>query len=148
MSHAIDRMPRFFIACAFAAALMALPLAFMANAAAQTATAPPAGNPAQQMAALRSRLGITPAQQPQFNAFAQAMQQNEAAMAVFTQRNPPNQPRNALDQLRAQAQAAQLDAQGLRRLVPVFQALYASLSDQQKRVADQLFAGSPPSGQR
>lgn len=157
MSQAIDRAGRSAIALGFAAVLVVLPYASVASAAAadlptemrlaQAAPPPPEAFSAdQQIADLQRRLQITAAQQPQFDAFAQVMRQNEAAMDAFLQQNPPNQPRNALDEMRAQTRAAELEAQGLERLLPVFQTLYASLSYQQQRMADQLFAPPPPPG--
>jgi len=47
--------------------------------------------------------------------------------------------------LRSDAAAA-AEASGLQRLVPAFQTLYNGLSEQQKRTADQLFAGPSDTG--
>ena len=104
----------------------------------------------RQMADLRQKLHITPAQQPQFDAFAKVMQQNAQAIDALAQQEQANQKRNAVEQLRASAQAAKEEADGLARLVPAFEALYASLSAPQKQTADRLFAepaqpeGAPP----
>ena len=53
---------------------------------------------------------------------------------------------NAVDGLRTAASFAQTEADNLKRLVPALEALYASLSEQQKRAADQLFSSAPSSG--
>jgi periplasmic protein CpxP/Spy len=110
--------------------------------AAQAATAapPPGGAPDQPLARLKAQLGITPAQEPKFDAFVAVLRQNEAARDAFLRRNPPTRPRNALDQLRVETQAAEVGARGLQRLLPLFQAFYASLSEPQKRTADRAFS--------
>ena len=159
MLYAIEWTARTVSTLVFAVAVLALPLASAVNAAAatgdiqlaQAATSPkdaPAASEAQterQTADLHKRLQITPAQQPQFDAVVKAMQQNAQEMDALMQQNPPDRRRNALDELRTQAQAAQTEAAGLQRLLPVFQALYEGLSEAQKRAADQVFAApSPP----
>ena len=53
---------------------------------------------------------------------------------------------NAVEGLRTAASFAQTEADNLKRLVPALEALYASLSDQQKRAADKLFSAAPSSG--
>lgn len=105
--------------------------------------APP--SPEEQFAQLKQRLQIIPAQEAKFAALVQVMRQNQATRDAFVARNPPTEQRDALQELRVQAEAASLDARGLQHLLPVFQALYVSLSPQQKAVADQAFA-PPPQG--
>jgi hypothetical protein len=46
---------------------------------------------------------------------------------------------SAVDNMQSFAQIEQQRAQDTQKLVPAFQALYASLNDQQKKTADQLF---------
>ena len=62
-----------------------------------------------------------------------------------------NQHPNAVDALKQAQQMAEMQSNGLKRLVPAFQALYDSLSDPQKKTADQVLgggeeAGGPPQG--
>ncbi len=149
MAGRIDRATRAIAALAVAAGLTtAFGLASDAMAGsrappvqlAQAATNPPAAAPAQQFAQLRQRLGITPAQDGTFQRFVAVLGDNDAARAAFVRRNPPDRRRDALEELRVQSEAADLDARGLRRLLTAFQALYASLSPQQKQAADQVFA--------
>jgi len=144
-------------AVGFAAAMLALPLARAAAPdiqlvqAAPSAKGAPAAGDAQserESADLHKKLQITPAQQPQFDAVVKAMQQNAQEMDALMQQNPPDRRRNALDELRTQAQAAQTEAAGLQRLLPAFQSLYESLSEAQKREADQVFAAPPPPPKR
>jgi periplasmic protein CpxP/Spy len=149
MAGRIDRAARAIVALAVAAGLTtAFGLASGSAAAgraapvqlAQATTNPPAAAPAQQFAQLRQRLGIKPAQEGRFERFVTVLRENDAARAAFLQRNPPGRRRNALEELRVQSQAADLDARGLRQLLPAFEALYASLSAQQKQAADRVFA--------
>ena len=124
------------------------------QAAAPAPAQPGAAGPGidRQIAELHKRLAITPAQQPQFDAFAQAMQQNTQTMNELLQQEQQNPKRNAVDDLRAAAKFAEAEADGLKRLLPSLQALYDSLSDQQKRTADQVLgnSGQPaePKGKR
>jgi hypothetical protein len=46
---------------------------------------------------------------------------------------------NAVENMQSYAQIEQARAQDMQKLVPAFQALYDSLSDQQKKAADQMF---------
>ena len=121
----------------------------------QSAAQPAGGNQdvERQIADLNKKLKITAAQQPQFDAFAQVVRQNSQAMDALTQQQQPNQSPNAVEALRASIQLADAEAEGLKRLLPVMQSLYDSLSDQQKRTADQTFgnaalANEPPPRRR
>ena len=62
------------------------------------------------------------------------------------QKEAPTAQQSAVEGLRTAASFAQAEADNLKRLVPALEALYASLSEQQKRTADQLFNSGPPSG--
>jgi hypothetical protein len=102
---------------------------------------------------LHSRLRITGAQQPQWDAFTQVMRENAAHMQqVFAERSHlPAM--SALDDLRSYAAIAEAHAEDMQRLVPAFQALYDALSPEQKRLADATFRqfqrgeGMPPGRQ-
>jgi hypothetical protein len=103
---------------------------------------PPADPAEAQIADLQKRLKITQAQQPQFDAFAQVVRQNSQEMNALMQQEQQNANRNAVEDLRASAKMTQAEADGLKRLLPALEALYASLSDQQKRTADQFMSNS------
>jgi periplasmic protein CpxP/Spy len=97
----------------------------------------------REIAELKKRLNITPQQQPQFDAFAQAMRQNAQTMEPLMQLQQQSTSRNAVDDLKAAAKFADAEADSLRKLVTPLEALYGSLSDQQKKIADQvLVAGA------
>ena len=87
---------------------------------------------------LHDRLGITAAQQPQWDAVVAAMRDNAAAMRA----NPAVQAirrgkLNAVQELNAAADVAHARADALQRMIPTVEALYASLSPEQQRTADQ-----------
>ncbi len=100
----------------------------------------PAQAPAQppnveaRLAQLRQRLQITPAQQSRFAAFADVMRTNSRLAPPTQQANP-----SAVDDLRLAIQGSQEELGALQRLLPPLQALYASLSPAQQKIADQVF---------
>ena len=102
------------------------------------APAAPAPNVEANIAELHQRLQITPAQEPQFNALAQIMRQN----ARMTSSTPPTNP-NAVEGLRLAIQYGQQEIDGMRRLLPALQTLYASLSPAQRQTADTVFRQGP-----
>jgi hypothetical protein len=58
---------------------------------------------------------------------------------VYQQRAEKLGSMSAVDNMQSYAQIEQQRAQDVQKLVPAFQALYTSLSDQQKKTADQIF---------
>jgi periplasmic protein CpxP/Spy len=97
----------------------------------------------RQMADLKKQLKITPQQEPQFNAFAEAMRSNDQELDSLARQQGAATP-NAVEGLKRAQQLAEAQASGLKRLVPPMQALYDSLSDPQKKIADQLLGGGGP----
>jgi periplasmic protein CpxP/Spy len=109
----------------------------------QLAQAPPvapAPNVEANIAQLHQRLQITPAQERQFDALANVMRQN-AQMQIMSSAPPPNP--NAVEALRLAIQYGQREIDGMRRLLPALQALYASLSPTQRQTADMVFRQGP-----
>ncbi len=104
---------------------------------AQAPTAP-APNVDANIAQLHQRLQITPAQEPRFSALANVMRQNARAMSSTPPANP-----NAVETLRLAIQYGQQEIDGMRRLLPALQALYASLSPAQQQTADAVFRQGP-----
>src|SRR5262249_61257210 len=100
----------------------------------------PGGNADREIADLKRQLKITPQQEPQFNAFAEAMRSNDQQLDAVMRQQGPGTP-NAVEGLKRAQQLAEAQANGLKRLVPPLQALYDSLSDPQKKVADQGLGG-------
>ena len=157
MTYLIDRPLRAALAVGLGIALIGVPLAaagasdiagnaeFRLAQAAQKAPpkaqaqpqAPQEQGIERQISDLRKRLNITPQQQPQFDAFAQAMRQNAQTMEPLMQEQQQGANRNAVDDLKAAAKFAEAEADALKRLLTPLQSLYDALSDQQKKVADQ-----------
>ena len=108
----------------------------------------------QRVAALRAKLQITPAQEPQWNQFAQVMRDNAQRMDdSFQRRAQMIGTQNAEDNMASYAQMAMAHAQGMQNLVPAFHTLYGTMSDLQKRAADQVFrddahGGTKPRGRQ
>jgi periplasmic protein CpxP/Spy len=94
----------------------------------------------QRISGLQAQLAITPAQMPQWNAFAQVMRENaQTTDALFRQRAAGVQSMNAADNMQSYAQLSRAYGDGSEKLAAAFQASYAMLSDQQKQAADTLF---------
>jgi protein CpxP len=91
---------------------------------------------------LHDKLKITPAQEPQWGAVAQAMRDNAQKMEVAIQQRQEAKTLTAIDDLKAYQAIADAHSQGLQVLIPAFQALYASMSDEQKQNADTMFSQS------
>ncbi len=91
---------------------------------------------------LHDKLHITQAQQRQFDAFAQVMRDNAQSMetAINQRRAAVEGHMSAVEELRAYQNVTETHAQALQKLVPAFQSLYDSLSDEQKKTADVLFS--------
>jgi hypothetical protein len=109
-----------------------------------------------RLAFLKTELKITDAQSKQWDAVADLMrQQDKARRDRFEQMRAqrasvqpgtaPTRP-NALEELQRNQAMAEQRAADLKQFVVVFQPLYSSLSDEQKKTADQLFARGPGGG--
>lgn len=114
-------------------------------------SAPPAATPKKprrspvdriedRIKSLHAALQITPEQEPQWNGVAQAMREQGQMMGNAIQQREHNPAMNAVDELKAYQAIVDAHAQGMQKLVPAFTALYASLSDDQKKKADVLFS--------
>ena len=100
---------------------------------------PPAPNIEANIAQLHQRLQITPAQEPRFEALANVMRQNARMMPNA----PPPTNLDPIQGLRFAIQTGEQELVGLKRMLPPLQALYASLSPTQQRIADQVFRQGP-----
>ncbi|MGO9785978.1 MAG: Spy/CpxP family protein refolding chaperone [Stellaceae bacterium] len=95
-----------------------------------------------RIAFLKAELGITPQQQAQWDKLAQVMRDNAKELdANFAQMHAQadTATHNAVQRIEAQGRFAALKVEQSGRLLAAFRPLYASLSDQQKQAADQLF---------
>jgi LTXXQ motif family protein len=89
---------------------------------------------------LHTRLKITSAQEDLWNKAAQMMRENATAMdALRKARTEKTQTMTAVDDFKSYGEMAEAHADGIRKFVPVFSALYDSMSDAQKKNADTIF---------
>jgi hypothetical protein len=89
---------------------------------------------------LHDKFHITAAQEPQFKAYADVMRSNAQAMEALFQERAQKPDTSAIGELRWYARLTAAHGEALSKLVPVFDTLYQSLSDQQKKAADKVFA--------
>jgi protein CpxP len=90
---------------------------------------------------MHAQLGITPGEETQWAAVAKTMR--DSAMKTdqaIDQRKAFVENGSAVDNLNAYGAIAQAHADGVRELAAAFAPLYASMSDDQKKAADELFA--------
>jgi len=89
---------------------------------------------------LRTKLKITANEEDQWNAVVQVMRDNARAMDDLIQARRANtNAMTALDDVKAYSEMADARAEGVKKFVAAFEPLYTSMSDAQKKVADQLF---------
>lgn len=92
------------------------------------------------IATLHQQLGITPAQDSAWNAFAQVMRDNAARFHdTIEQRRAKLATLSAPDNMQSYADLITQRAQDLQSLNMAFRTLYNGLSDAQKKTADTLF---------
>jgi len=94
----------------------------------------------QHIAHLYVQLHITSAQQAQWDQFAQVLRDNAKDMnQTLERRGASFASMNAAETMQSYAQIAQQHAQDTQKLATAFQALYGSMSDDQKKNADVVF---------
>jgi hypothetical protein len=97
-----------------------------------------------RIAFLRTELQITQAQTQLWEAVASALRENDRAMRdAFAQRPARDATVTALDRLERRQKFAELQAASAAKLRNAVTPLYAAMSDDQKKNADQLLAGPP-----
>lgn len=90
---------------------------------------------------LHKKLHITAAQTQQWNDFAAVMRDNAKTIRESVVDKTQNSTSlTAVDELHSYQELAQAHADGLTRMIPAFEALYATMSDDQKKIADAMFA--------
>jgi hypothetical protein len=89
---------------------------------------------------LHAKLHITADQAPQWEAFAAVMRENAQSIhALMVDKHQNAAAMSAVDDLTSYQDIAKAHVDGLAKLIPTFQALYATMSDRQKKTADMLF---------
>ncbi len=89
---------------------------------------------------MHSKLTITAAQEEQWGKVKQAMLDDAKTMDNLTQARADHvREMNAVENLKSYGEISDAHAAGIRKLIPAFADLYASMSDAQKKKADTLF---------
>jgi len=131
---------------ALAAMLVSTPAAVWAQSAAAPAAAAPhdtTGVEARVEAHikdLRTKLHITPAEQAQWDQFAQVMRDNARDMNQAAAEHAQQlSSMTAVQDLRSYEQLAEAHVQRLQKLTAAFETLYNAMPAEQKQLADQVF---------
>ncbi|GLU34573.1 Spy/CpxP family protein refolding chaperone [Trinickia caryophylli] len=129
------------LACALAAnGVFAQASAPASSAAAVSPAARHEARVEERIAYLHKQLKITPEQETQWKAFADAMREDGDTMGkLYAQRVKGVESESALDNMRSYAELTQAHADGAKKLVAAFEPLYGSFSAQQKQLADTTF---------
>lgn len=113
------------------------------------AATPAAANPEQKgenveqrITQLHADLKITPDQESKWNPVAQAMRDNAANMEklIAEKRKTGSPNMTAVDDLKTYQEFTQAHLDGIKNLTSAFSSLYDSMSDPQKKNADEVFA--------
>jgi len=88
---------------------------------------------------LHAKLKITAPQEEQFGKLAQVMRENSAAMEPLIKARKEKGAMNAVDDLKSYSEITDAQAAGLKNFIAAFEPLYASMSDDQKKIADKIF---------
>lgn len=89
---------------------------------------------------LHQELKITPAQESLFLKVADVMREDAATMSTLAKKRADGAATmTAVDDLKSYAEISEAHAQGTKRMIPVFQELYSSMSEAQKKLADVEF---------
>ncbi|MHB0989928.1 MAG: Spy/CpxP family protein refolding chaperone [Burkholderiales bacterium] len=93
--------------------------------------------------AMHDKLKITPAEEALWNKMAQVMREDAKTMdALIQARIDHSKSMNAVEDLESYSKITEARAEGAKKLIPVFSALYASMSPAQKHEADTMFRNS------
>ena len=97
-----------------------------------------------QIKQLQGALNITEVQKESWNNLTLVMRENAKDMDAFTEarakeRAEGTKTPNAVERLKFHSQITKTQFDQLERLIPPFEALYSSMSDQQKNITDIVF---------
>lgn len=123
----------------FGSALLARPLlAASGDLALATAAKPAPADPVEaRIKTLHSKFHITATQETLWSNVTQVMRDNAKAMEdLRNDRAESEESMGAMDELKSYAAGIEAHETGLQKFIPVFQALYDSMSDTQKKAAD------------
>ena len=149
MRYVAPRISNTFIAAmALGAALFVLSSAAMAQASpAPAAKAVPAKKVAPanssietHIKSLHDALKITAGEEPQWQAVADVMRDNaKTTGALIEERATKAKTMTAIDDLRSYEAISEAHTAGVKKLIPAVDALYATMSDAEKKNADAVF---------
>ncbi len=92
------------------------------------------------IAHLHEQFQITPAQEDLFQKLAAVMREDAATMKTLAQKRAEGaKTMTAVDDLKSYAQISEAHAEGAKKMIPAFEALYDSMSETQKKAADAEF---------
>ena len=90
---------------------------------------------------MHDRLNITQTQEDEWGKVAQVMRENATVMETLIKvRVEHAKTMTAIDDMKSYGDITDAHADGIRKLTPVFAALYADMSDEQKKEADYMFS--------
>ena len=97
-----------------------------------------------QIKQLQGALIITEAQKELWNNLTQVMRENAKDMDAFTdalskERAESTKTMNAVEHMKFHSQITEAHSDQLKKFIPPFEALYASMSDEQKGTTDTIF---------
>jgi hypothetical protein len=94
----------------------------------------------KHIAHLHNALKVSAAQEEQWKPVAQTMRDNETAIhSLIAQKQAMMATQSAVDDLNSYAEIVAAHAEASKKLATVFAGFYASLSDDQKKTADEFF---------
>lgn len=94
-----------------------------------------------RIASLHEKLKITAEQEEDWKVVADTMRDNEKNIhALIQERHANAKTYTAVDDLGSYEKIADAHAEGLKKLIPVFEDLYSAMSDDQKKNADKVFS--------
>ena len=93
-----------------------------------------------QIKQLQGSLNITEAQQELWNNLTQVMRENAKDMDALTKDRAENaKTMNAVERMKLHSQITEARLDQLKKLIPPFEALYNTMSDEQKKITDTVF---------
>ena len=93
-----------------------------------------------QIKQLQGALNITDAQKELWNNLTQVMRGNAKDMDALSKERAENtKTMNSVERMKFHSQIAEAHLDQLKKLIPPFEAFYASMSDQQKNITDIVF---------
>jgi LTXXQ motif family protein len=128
-----------------AAMAQALPAPAPAAKVAPVKKMTPARDPVEaRVKSLHDALKITASQEPQWQAVADVMRDNAKRTGALIEERAANlKTMTAIDDLHSYEAIAEAHLSGVKNLIPAVEALYASMSDAQKKNADVVFSHRP-----